>query len=1063
MPTRWPQTDRTRETLEQAQIVANRRLVRHALEVVRSCEKGEKELSNDEEVLLSEAADISEMICLDLLSQTQSRDRLDKESKEACEVAFKVLRWMSLPDDWESQLKHVLRGACYGILAERTGDTKHWLDEFENFPQAPERGSWADRVFMHVAGSFLRGIRKNGWADMERVAIDVQALRESQAQHEAAYLKSFEDSASRAALELVAFYHWAKSAELVSRFLALGTPEDLEAQLQFHFNRSQEAVEVGWLGEMGTLLFLTERAAFAMIARSVWRTLGPLGDRFAQFLRQLVDRDNHRPIFELLPPQKQALDMNLMDIAQRAVVIEMPTSSGKTLLAEFRILQTKQAFADAMVVYLVPTRALVNQVTVRLRQELAPLGINVELAAPAFELDPTEEEFLLSPQAFDVLVTTPEKMDLLTRSGRLAKVGRPLGLVIADEAHNIGADERGLRIEILLATISREFPDARFLLLSPFVPNVEELGRWLGDNKNVSLSVHWRPNEKLVGLCYPEGRGRNWEICIESLFTPPHLQNIHLEELTTLDTDEVAEATGKPISKLVKRDIAAATAAVLSDRGNVLVMTADPSEAHKVAEELDDLLPQNERRSRKDTEQIDLVQRFVSSELGDEFLLTQLLKRRIAFHHAGLSPEARFLVEWLMAEEQLKVLVATTTLAQGVNFPVSSVILTSHTQHGGIGVGRQPMPLDQFWNIAGRSGRLNQDLLGLALFATKRGQDDEVRKYVNQEIQDLASYLEKMVEDALEVEKQLNLSALIHSPGWSTLAQFIAHAYNVAERPADFEARTESLLLSTLGYRRLRSTRPREAQILLQATRNYARQLNNVSPGVLAVVDQTGFSPSTINMLFQRGEIIRKDLDEWTPSGLFSTGSQALRSLIGVLLRVNELNFDSDEGGYGQNIGRIVASWVRGESVSEIAQQYFRDDDPTKSVTECCRRLFGNILPNATWGFGALQALGIDEDQLQNLSWAQQLEIRSIPAMVFYGVDTFDGVIMRNLNVPRLIANQMGVLFGREAKTLEGRMSLAKDWLANQTVDTWQQAVPPGSTLNGSEYRRIWSIINGLE
>ena len=713
-----------------------------------------------------------------------------------------------------------------------------------------------------------------------------------------------------------------------------------------------------------------------------------------------------------------------------------------------------------MVIYLVPTRALVNQVTVHLRQELAPLGLSIEQAAPAFEIDPTEEEFLLSPQAFDVLVTTPEKMDLLTRSGRLAKIGRPLGLVIVDEAHNIGADERGLRTEILLATISAEFPDARFLLLSPFVPNVDELGRWLGDNRNVALSVQWRPNDKLIGLCIPEGRRRRWNIRVESLFTPPHMQTIDTETPTRLEASSVRSKIDKPISQLNKGNIAAATAAILAKRGNVLVMTADPTEAHRVVQDIDRLLAETTSL----TEDTDLVQRFVSSELGDDFLLTNLLERRIAFHHAGLSPEARFLVEWLMAKGELRVLAATSTLAQGVNFPVSSVVLTSHTQHRGRGKGRLPMPVDQFWNIAGRSGRLDQDPLGLALFVTRKSEDREViQEYVSQEISALASYLERMVDSVLEARGELDLDTLVHEPEWSTFTQFIAHAYRVANRPADFVARTETLLQSTLGYQRLRSTRPQIAQVLLQATRNYMARLQDVDPGVLASVDQTGFSPRTVQMLFGEGQIVKRRVGEWSPSGLFSSGSRALGELIGLLLQVEELDFQTEEGGYGASIGRIVSSWVRGVSVSEIARQFFPDEDPTKSVTDCCRRLFGNILPNATWGFGALQTLGVSDEQLRSVPLAQQLEIRSVPAMLFYGVDTLDGVVMRNLNVPRLIAKQMGERFGRDVRGLEGRMGRARDWLNEQPVAAWQEVVPTGSRLNGAEYRRVWAIINGLE
>jgi len=115
---------------------------------------------------------------------------------------------------------------------------------------------------------------------------------------------------------------------------------------------------------------------------------------------------------------------------------------------------------------------------VRLRRDLASLGLKVEQASPALEVDVFEDE-LLQVADFDVLVTTPEKLDLLVRSGQTALQpgGRLLGLVVADEAHNLGQGERGLRMELLLALLNRESPDTHFLLLTPFVPNADELAR----------------------------------------------------------------------------------------------------------------------------------------------------------------------------------------------------------------------------------------------------------------------------------------------------------------------------------------------------------------------------------------------------------------------------------------------------------------------------------------------------------------------------------------------------------------------------------------------------------
>ena len=79
-----------------------------------------------------------------------------------------------------------------------------------------------------------------------------------------------------------------------------------------------------------------------------------------------------------------------------------------------------------------------------------------------------------------------------------------------------------------------------------------------------------------------------------------------------------------------------------------------------------------------ESDRVELVKRFAATEIAEDFRLGDILDKRIAVHHAGLSPELRYLVEWLTEEGDVQILVATTTLAQGVNFPVSSVVLATH-------------------------------------------------------------------------------------------------------------------------------------------------------------------------------------------------------------------------------------------------------------------------------------------------------------------------------------------------------------------------------------------------
>ena len=177
-------------------------------------------------------------------------------------------------------------------------------------------------------------------------------------------------------------------------------------------------------------------------------------------LRALATHREHQAMFELLPPQRAALlEQGLLDQAKTAIVVDMPTSGGKTLLAQFRILQALNQFqADrGWVVCVAPTRALSAQITRRLRMDFEPIGLRVEQLTAAVEVDAFEEELLAdTDRPFDILVATPEKLSLGIRN---RKVERPLALVVMDEAHNLESEGRGLRIELLLATL-RDGSDA---------------------------------------------------------------------------------------------------------------------------------------------------------------------------------------------------------------------------------------------------------------------------------------------------------------------------------------------------------------------------------------------------------------------------------------------------------------------------------------------------------------------------------------------------------------------------------------------------------------------------
>ena len=1000
---------------------------------------------------LTEIKRAIEVIELSLIEAFKSDDR--ERIKDYSLTAFKLYRISELPKNPVEKLKLMIKISCFGILGEKTVDVRRWLKDIEIPSTMNEKSTWAKKVFFGTGVAFLLNVRKNGWDDLEKSSEIIKELRKSQREYEQGYLKNDVELPHLAALELVALYHLAKAMDLFSMFIRTGyKPRKTYNDINFHLDKSFEAVSSAGIAELGLIITWIRLATQSMIKNSIWWILTAINHNITKFVKHLASKEAEKPLFELWPSQSKALlEEGLLDPAKRAVVIVMPTSGGKTLLAEFRILQTKQLYPDSWIAYIVPTRALVNQITIKLREDLSPLGIKIESAVPAFELDPTEEELLNEEDSFDVLITTQEKLDLLIRGEKLDSNNKPLGLVIVDEAHNIKNGERGLRTELLLATINREYQDVQFLLLSPFVPNIEELANWLDSERSAKISIRWKPNEQLVGMFYPEGRGRDWNLDLKPIYTSQ--PTIAIKEHLIFNRPNLINKTKSSLTKL---EISSIMASILSVRKGVIVIARRKDHVSDIAKNVFALLPEKEI-----TYETNLVKKYIATEFGKDYLLYSLLNKGVAFHHAGVSVEMRYLLEWLMRKGDLKVMVATTTLAQGVNFPISSVVLNDFKT----GIPPKKMPIDEFWNIAGRAGRADQETLGIIALTSKTKENPEIEGYVKQGVSDLMSYLEKIMTEALQSGDKLNFSLLArNNPEWSNFVQYLCHAYRQIGSHSKFIAETETLIKATFGYQRIAKKNPSLAHSIIEATVDYAQHIRKIDPQILYLVDQTGFSPDSIRDLRKDTKKLIFDIEDWSASGLFSTTSRYLKDIVGSLLNVPELDFTTARGKMeGSSLADILTKWVNGEPISNMAEMaVFMDDDrdKTKAITSCTEALT-NIINYASWGMGALEGLTLKKEEVERLDKRTQLEIQAIPAMIYFGVNTIEGVVMRNLGVPRSIANSLGEKFKQESGEELPSIIKIRNWLRETDDRVWDRCIPPNSKLSGEGYRSIWRIING--
>jgi len=595
-------------------------------------------------------------------------------------------------------------------------------------------------------------------------------------------------------------------------------------------------------------------------------------------------------------------------------------------------------------------------------------------------------------------------------------------------------------------------------------PNGKELATWLDDERSQSvtpsLAINWQPNDQMIALAYPTGRGRVWGLEVKPLHvSQPHRVPISFNERVTIDGERRRSITMTQ-AKSSKLEVAALVAEVLASRGNSIVLAYSPADCWRLADKLAAMLPD------KRSDNLALVREFVAMECGEDFALHALLGKGIGVHHAGISPEVRALLEWLIEEGELVALVATTTIAQGVNFPISNVILSTHYKAVRVGATfiKEKLRPEEFWNIAGRAGRLFQDTLGLVIFASQKPDDNGLEIYVNEKVVDLASALEQMIEDTVERGWELDLRRLVRNDAkWSSFVQYLAHSYRKIGDHAQFLTDTEKLLKRTYAYHRLIEHQPELAEQLIESTRIYAEQLNKLPAGVLTLVDNTGFSPESIIELLNEKESFTLQAEDWSPSRLFQADGESMKQLVGALLKVPELSIPITEGGDGRSIASMIEMWVSGKTLREIADQHFSYiSDLQKRLTDCCRQIYQILTHQGSWGIGALQSMSGLEDA--DLSEEAKAQIRSVPSMIYFGVPTVEAVLMRSLGVPRSISVAMGSRFASEEDKAEvaPRLQKARTWLERTSPDIWREIVQASNLpMDGKRMQDAWLIITG--
>ena len=490
-----------------------------------------------------------------------------------------------------------------------------------------------------------------------------------------------------------------------------------------------------WIARILRLMFGDYRRG------SLWTCLPPLfgpdgesavGD-YASLLALSIP-----PVTELWRSQLVSLRLAL-DGENLGGVVNLRTSAGKTRVAELAILKELRADPAAKVLYLAPFRSLAFEHERTFGKYLGALGYSISHLYGGSRFSGVDREMVLQA---NLLIATPEKTKAMLRAA--PELFESVKLIVIDEGHLLGGnernilggDERNIKNELFLEylrLVSRK-RNARILLLSAVLPNASELATWIGGDEAALAQSDWKPSDERFGvLRWTKNRVRiEWRSESEC-FNP-----------NFVDFRQVFEPGKKNARQFPrsKTEAVAATAVRLAEIGPVLIFTSQaqwvPSMAKYVmlalqGEAMAHMWPDIEWR---------LFEAVCAEELGADCIELKAAKFGIVCHSNKLPPQVRFAIENLMAAGTPRIIVATTTLGQGVNIGVSSVIVSQTLIDR-----KRRITKRDFWNICGRAGRAYVDGEGKVLFAID---DTKPGRHIQRQLKLADQYLDVLKIDKVE-------------------------------------------------------------------------------------------------------------------------------------------------------------------------------------------------------------------------------------------------------------------------------------------------------------------------
>lgn len=378
------------------------------------------------------------------------------------------------------------------------------------------------------------------------------------------------------------------------------------------------------------------------------------------------------------------------------IAISAPTSAGKSYIIQNYILDVFTRNENYFAIYIVPTRALIAQVSQDFKNVL---GDDVSINTAYIE---NEDDEILQFKPKELYVLTPERtLKLIQHS-----YDNPIDpdLIFIDEIQNIeNEDSRGFLLEFLLNEIESLWSKSRKIIAGPFLDKPHLLFKLIFGEESRNLQTIFSPVFQLKASLRPDEKDN------ESIIARLFFQGLEINELKiSVDFNFkklIGENKKQTLIKIVK---------LFGQNSKNIIYFPRSDWAESFATDYSKVI--DDGLEIKDQDIIDLIE-LIKEEVHPEYFLIDGLKTKTAFHHGKLPEIIRGELEHLFTSGKLDNIVCTSTLMEGINLPAEKVFIPYAKKDN------VELSSFEFGNIVGRAGRIKDSLIGTVLCLEKEDEE----------------------------------------------------------------------------------------------------------------------------------------------------------------------------------------------------------------------------------------------------------------------------------------------------------------------------------------------------